>query len=81
MAQPEKVFRIGPVSAAVFVNKAKTGESEPRAFRSVSLQRRFWDGSEWQSSTSFSLAELPAALAVLKMALADVAEKEAAHTS
>lgn len=77
MAQPEKVIRIGAVSAAIFVNQAKPGEAEPRTFRSVSLQRRFWDGDNWQTSTSFSLAELPLAIEVLNRALTEVAAQEA----
>lgn len=71
--KPEKSFRIGSVSASVFLNEA--GESQ-RQFRSVNLQRRYRDGDEWKSSSAFGLAELPQAITVLEMALKYVAEKE-----
>ena len=41
--KPEKVFRIGAVSASVFVNEIKT-ESGTRNVRNVNLQRRYRDG-------------------------------------
>ncbi len=45
MAEPEKVFRIGLVSARVFRNEVSAGEGdEKRAMRSVALQRRYKDG-------------------------------------
>ncbi len=72
MAQPEKSFRIGSCSASVFVNQT----TDQRTFRSVSLQRRYKDGEEWKSSTSFGLSELPAAIAVLQLAMQHVAQKE-----
>ena len=73
MAQPEKSFRIGSVSASVFLNEAK---GKP-AFRSVTLQRRYKDGDQWKSSGSFNLRDLPAANTVLQMATTYVAECEA----
>jgi len=76
--KPGKVFRIGPVSASVFVNEVKTDNGK-REIRNVKLQRRYRDDSdgEWKSSSSFGLADLPQALVVLEMALKHVAEKEA----
>lgn len=73
MAQPEKTFRIGSCNASVFVNK---GEGK-RTFRSVSLQRRYKDGEEWKSSNSYGASDLPAAIAVLQLAMHHVASKEA----
>ena len=64
---PEKVLRIGSVSASVFVNQVKT-ESGTREVRNVNLQRRYRDGDEWKSSTSFGLADLPSAIRVLQLA-------------
>ncbi len=71
--KPEKTFRIGSVSASVFLNEVEGSE---RRFRSVNLQRRYRDGDEWKSSSAFGLAELPQAITVLEMALKYVAEKE-----
>ncbi len=76
MAQsPEKVFRIGSVSASIFANQPS--RSEQRVFRSISLQRSYKDGEETKYSPSLSLAHLPNAIEVLKMALAYVAPLEA----
>ena len=76
--KPEKTFRIGAVSASVFVNEIDT-ENGKRRIRSVSLQRRYRDDSdgEWKSSNSFGLGELPQALAVLDLAMKHVVEQEA----
>ena len=76
--KPEKVFRIGVVSGSVFVNEVDT-EGGKRQIRNVSLQRRYrdHDSGDWKSAISFALADLPAAITVLKMALDYVASKEA----
>ena len=80
MSQPEKTFRIGYCSASVFVNTSDK-DGEKRSFRSVALQRSYRDGDEWKTSTSFGLAELPAAIAVLQMAMNHVAAEEAETTA
>jgi hypothetical protein len=72
--KPEKVFRIGSVSASVFLNEVEQGK---RHIRNVNLQKRYRDGDEWKSSTSFGLGELPQAMAVLDLAQKYVADKEA----
>lgn len=69
--KPEVVFRIGAVSASVFVNKTDNGER-----RNVSLQRRYKDGDVWKSTSTFGLADLPVASAVLQRAFDYVADKE-----
>lgn len=71
---PEKSFRIGSVSASVFLNHT---EEKRKPLRAVNLQRRYRDGDEWKSSSSFGLAELPQAMAVLKLAMDYVASVEA----
>jgi hypothetical protein len=76
MNKPEKTFRIGYCSASVFLNET----SDERQFRSVSLQRRYKDGDDWKSSSSFSLADLPHAMAVLQMAMNYLAPLEADTT-
>ncbi len=72
MTKPEKTFRLGRCSASVFVN---AGKEKP--FRSVSLQRRYREGEKWKTATSFTLADLPDAVAVLQLALHHVAAQEA----
>lgn len=80
--KPEKTFRIGLISASVFVNTpdAKAGR-KPREYRSVSLQRRYKEEAEWKSSTSFGLSDLPNAIAVLQMAMQHIAQHEADVTA
>ena len=56
----------------MFVN-----EGGKRTVRNVNLQRRFKDGDEWKSTSSFGLSDLPAAITVLNLALDHVAEQEA----
>ena len=74
--KPERVYRIGAISASVFVNEVD-GENGKRKIRNVNLQRRYRDGDEWKSSSSLGLGDLPQAIEVLRLALAYVEEKEA----
>lgn len=74
--KPEKLFRFGNVSAGVFVKDIQT-EGGQRQLRSVSLQRRYRDGEEWKTSSSFGLAELPQAIAALRLAMDFVVNQEA----
>ena len=76
MSKPEKTYRIGRCSASVFVNTAGEGDDK-RTFRAVSLQRRYRDGDDWKSSTSFGLADLPNAIAVMQIAMNHIATHEA----
>lgn len=73
MAQPEKVIRIGSVSASVFVNES----TEHRSFRSVTLQRSYRDGDQTKYTGNLNLGHLPNAIAVLKLALEHIAHEEA----
>jgi hypothetical protein len=45
------------------------------------LQRRYKEGEQWKSSSSFSLADLPNAIAVLQLAMAYLAPIEADTTA
>ena len=73
---PEKVFGIGLVRASVFVSHV-SGESGTREVRNVNLQRRYRDGDEWKSATSFGLGDLPQAIRCLQLAMEHVEECEA----
>ena len=73
---PEKVFRIGSVSASVFVNEVN-GDGPTRQVRNVSLQNSYRDGDERKFSSYFGLADLLVAKQVLQMAADYVAEREA----
>ncbi|MCH8913395.1 MAG: hypothetical protein IIA33_07480 [Planctomycetes bacterium] len=76
MSKPEKVFRIGYVSASIFVNEIET-EGGKRTVRNVNVQRRYKDGSEWKSTSSFGLGDLPCALRVMQLALQHMETVEA----
>lgn len=70
--KPERVFRISDVSAAIFVQSA----GDDRTFRTVSLQKSYMSEGERQYTGSLSLAELPAAIEVLRMALHYIADQK-----
>jgi len=74
--KPEAVFRIGFVSASVFVHDVDTDNGK-RSFRAVNLQKRFLDGDEVRYTTSFGLAELPQLMRVLQLAQQHVEAREA----
>lgn len=74
--KPEKVFRIGFVSASVFTREVDTDDGK-RTLRSVNLQKRYLDGEEVKYTSSFGLAELPQALRVLQLATSHVEQHEA----
>ena len=74
--KPEAVYRIGYVSASVFVHDVETDNGK-RTLRSVNLQRRYKDGDETKYATSFGLAELPQAMRVLQLAQQHVESREA----
>ena len=75
-SKPEKTFRIGFVSASIFARQINTDGGD-YTIRSVSLQRRYMDEGQAKYSSSFGLAELPQAIAALKLAMDYVATQEA----
>lgn len=74
--KPEKVFRIGFVSASVFAREIKTEEGK-RTLRSVNVQKRYVDEGEAKYTSSFGLGELPQAIEALRLALHYVESQEA----
>lgn len=74
--RPEKVFRIGFVSASVFSHDVENDDGK-RTMRSVSLQKRYMDGDEAKFTSSFNLSELPQAMRVLQLAQEYVEGREA----
>ena len=77
--RPEQVFRVGSVQGSVFLNEFVNEDGSTRTSYSVNLHRRYRDRqtNEWKSASIFRLAELPQAEAVLRLAFAYVAEREA----
>jgi len=78
--QPEKIIRIGGISASVFLNEIQT-DSGKKKVRNVTLQRRYRDGGEWKSSSSFGLNDLANAVRVLQRAQDYVESREADVTT
>ena len=74
--KPEKVFRIGSMSASVFARKVDQ-DGMSRTLRSVSLQKRYKDGDEIKYTTSFDLSELPQIIRVTQLAQGYVESQEA----
>ncbi len=72
--KPEKVFRIGNVSASIFAHSI---EGTTRTVRSVSVQKRFKDGNEVKYTSSFNLSELPTVIRVFQVAQEYVESHEA----
>jgi hypothetical protein len=78
-SRPEKVFRIGFVSASVFAHELEADDG-PRTVRSVSLQKRYRDGDDVKYVSSFNLSELPQALRVIQLAQEYIESHEAELT-
>lgn len=74
--RPEKVFRVGFVSASVFANELENDDGK-RTLRSVNVQKRYLDGDEAKYTSSFNLAELPQAIRALQLAQQYVESVEA----
>jgi hypothetical protein len=74
--KPVKVFRVGYVSASVFVNSSP--QDREREFRTISLQRSYLDDNDKrQYSGSLSLGDVPNAIRVLQLAQVFVESQEA----
>ena len=74
--RPEKLFRIGYVTASIFAHEVRNGDTS-RVVRSVNVQKRYTDGNDVKYTSSFGLAELPQALRVLHLATQWVEDAEA----
>lgn len=74
MSKPLRVFKYGAVSVAIFENRAQTGNY---TFLTANIQRRYQDADgDWQSTTSFTKADIPAARRALQVALEFIEEWE-----
>jgi hypothetical protein len=72
--KPEKSFRLGNISASIFLNEAESG----RDFRSVTFQRSYrTESGERRFVNSFTAADLPVLERVMKLAQQHVEQLEA----
>jgi hypothetical protein len=77
MPKAEKTFSLGQAHASVFLNKGKNG-----SFYSVTAQRRFQkEKGKWQSSNSYTAAQLTNAIAVMQRALNYILDQQPAQTA
>ncbi|MBS3119405.1 hypothetical protein J4475_01125 [Candidatus Woesearchaeota archaeon] len=75
--QPEKKFRIGPVSATVWKNQGQKG-----SFSTVQLQRGYKDAKDvWQNTNSLRVSDLPRAVLALNKAYEYLALKQQDETT
>ena len=72
--RPVKVFRARGISASVFENESKSGDT----FHKVTLQRTYYDGKEFKTTDSFSRDDLPVAGKLLGDAWEFILEAEEA---
>ena len=73
--KPEKSFRLGNISASVFLNQAESG----RDFRSVVFQRSYrTESGDRRFVNSFTASDLPVLERVLKLAQEHVEQLQAA---
>lgn len=74
---PERVYRIGMVTASVFARKFERNGEPERIVRSVSVQKRYVDNGDTKFSTSFGLSELPQAIECMRLAMQHLVRMEA----
>ena len=68
MAQPEKKFKVGACSAAVFANEVKTVNGNT-VMKNVVLQRAYRDSNgDFQHTASFRVNDIPKAVLALNKA-------------
>lgn len=66
---PEKKFRAGAITAAVWNNVVQTKEGSERSFKTISFERNYKDGEgTWKTTHSLRASDLPRAVLVLNKA-------------
>ena len=72
--KPVQVFKARGISASVFENETKKGES----FYKICLQRTYWDGEAFQTSDSYGRDDVPLAMSLMQQAWQYVIQAEEA---
>ncbi len=76
MAQPEKRFKSGAITASVFANEVKRNNGTA-IMKSVVLQRTYKDNDgNWQHTNSFGINDIPKAKLVLSKAFEYMTTKQ-----
>lgn len=76
--KPSATFRLRGISASVFENHTQN-DGRDVSFYKVSLQRRYRDGDEWKTSSSFSRDDVPVAKLLMEQAWQFILETEASR--
>lgn len=71
--QPERIFRYGCISVAVWENESSEGD----IFYTTNLQSRYQDKKgEWQTTYSINQRDLPAAIRAMQRAMEYIEMRE-----
>lgn len=74
--RPDKVIRLGYVSASIFSNEVEN-DGGTRTLHSVVIQKRYLEDGKPKYTSSFTLSELPLAVRALQLAQQWVEQQEA----
>ena len=74
--KPEKKISAGGVVATIWRNQSKGKDGRPVEFRTVTVEKRYKDGNDWKSTSSFGLNDLPKAALVAQEAYKHLVLKE-----
>ena len=72
--KPYKKINAGTVSCALWENEAVVNGRTVTMLK-ASIERRYKDGDEWKSSSSFSRNEIPLAIYCLQKAFDEIVDK------
>ena len=73
--KPIATFKLGRIRAAVWENDTDKG-----AVYNVTIERRYQDGEEWKSSTSFGRSDLPLVARLADEAMLFIYRRQQEHT-
>ena len=80
--KPEATFRLGNISASVFVQETAANGQPKREFRTVNVQRSYQDGEKkTKFATNFAMSDLPSAIRCMQLAQNHIEAKEATVAS
>jgi hypothetical protein len=76
--KPVQAFRMRGISASVFANEVTTDDGRELTRYDVSVQRRYRDGDEFKTTTSFRRDDLPILQLLARRAWEFIVDEEAA---
>jgi hypothetical protein len=76
-SKPVKAFRMRGISVSVFANDVQSDDGRELTFHNISVQRRYRDGDEFKTTTSFRRDDLPILQLLVQRAWEYVVDAEA----